>query len=136
MNRRLSASTLLSSLSIVQNSGFFTTHHIRISTPKSDSFLSMRNFSDTTLSNRTEHLVIIGSGWGAYRALRKIDQSKYRITVVSPKDYFVFTPFLTGASVGSIEDRAAIESIRNQQSGGMFFSDNQFSSLPHTGLRH
>ena len=94
---------------------------------KSLSFWNMRSAShSTSSSNGTEHLVIVGSGWGAYRALRQVDQSKYRITVISPKDYFVFTPFLTGASVGSIEDRATIESIRKEQSskGGILLSLN------------
>lgn len=80
---------------------------------------SIRMASKASSTDKRAHVVIIGSGWGAYRALREINQLKYRITVISPKDYFVFTPFLTGASVGSIEDRASIESIRKEQAGGM-----------------
>lgn len=44
--------------------------------------------------------------------LRTLDPRKYQIVVVSPRSYFVFTPLLAGASVGTLEFRTTIEPIR------------------------
>lgn len=60
-----------------------------------------------------ERLVILGSGWGAVSILKeKRLTKKYDVTVISPKNSFVFTPLLAGASVGSVEVRTISEPIR------------------------
>lgn len=59
-----------------------------------------------------ERIVVIGSGWGGYGLLRQLDPRKYQTVVVSPRSYFVFTPLLAGASVGTLEFRTTIEPIR------------------------
>ncbi|GAA6015423.1 hypothetical protein JCM11491_000426 [Sporobolomyces phaffii] len=59
-----------------------------------------------------ERLVILGSGWGGYEVLRKVDKSRYDVTVVSPTSHFAFTPLLAGAAVGTIEYDCAIEPVR------------------------
>lgn len=45
-----------------------------------------------------EHLIVLGTGWGAASFLKNIDTDKYDVTVISPRNYFVFTPMLAGAS--------------------------------------
>ncbi|KAI9598286.1 pyridine nucleotide-disulfide oxidoreductase-domain-containing protein [Syncephalis fuscata] len=57
-------------------------------------------------------LVILGSGWGATSLLKAIDTNKYEVTVVSPTNYFLFTPLLPSATVGTVELRSLIEPIR------------------------
>lgn len=59
-----------------------------------------------------EKLVILGSGWGAVPFLKDIDTDRYDVICISPRNYFLFTPMLAGASVGSVEFRSICEPIR------------------------
>ncbi len=59
-----------------------------------------------------EKIVILGTGWGAASFLKEIDNSKFDVTVISPRNHFLFTPMLAGASVGTVEYRSITESIR------------------------
>jgi hypothetical protein len=56
-----------------------------------------------------ERVVILGTGWGAASYLKAIDTDRYDVTVISPRNYFVFTPMLAGASVGTVEYRSITE---------------------------
>jgi len=60
-------------------------------------------------------LVVLGTGFGASGLLRKIDPSLYTITVVSPRNHFLFTPLLPSTAVGTIEFRSIIEPIRGKR---------------------
>ena len=59
-----------------------------------------------------EKVVVLGSGWGATAFLKNIDTDPYDVTVVSPRNYFLFTPMLAGATVGTVEYRSITEPIR------------------------
>ena len=59
-----------------------------------------------------EKIVVLGTGWGAAAFLKDIDTSKYDVTVISPRNYFLFTPMLAGASVGTVEYRSITEPVR------------------------
>jgi len=59
-----------------------------------------------------ENIVILGTGWGAAAFLKSIDTDKFDVTVISPRNYFVFTPMLAGASVGSVDFKSITEPIR------------------------
>lgn len=61
---------------------------------------------------KRERLVILGSGWGAASLLKDIDSDLYEVTVVSPRNYFLFTPMLAGASVGTVQLRSICEPIQ------------------------
>ena len=58
-------------------------------------------------------VVVLGTGFSAYSFIKKIDKTKYDITVVSPRNHFLFTPLLPSTTVGTIEFRSIIEPIRN-----------------------
>ncbi|EZG69841.1 putative NADH dehydrogenase [Gregarina niphandrodes] len=45
---------------------------------------------------------------------KQIDPSKYKVTVISPRPYFLFTPLLTGTISGSLSMRAIMEPIRSR----------------------
>lgn len=51
-----------------------------------------------------------------YVCARNLDSKKYRITVISPRTYFVFTPLLTDTAVGTLEFRHILESVRRANS--------------------
>jgi NADH dehydrogenase len=95
-------------------------------------------------------LVILGCGWGSVAMLKTINPENYHITVVSPSNYFLFTPLLPSATVGTLEVRSIMEPIRRiiRGVGGHFLKaaaeDVEFSeklvevsqSLPNGEKRH
>lgn len=70
-----------------------------------------RNFG-ASAARREQHLVILGSGWGGYELLRKVDKKRWNVTIVSPNNYFNFTPLLASCAVGTLEFRSAVEPVR------------------------
>lgn len=57
-------------------------------------------------------LVLLGSGWGSVAILKTLNPEDYHVTVVSPVNYFLFTPMLPSATVGTLELRSLVEPIR------------------------
>lgn len=57
-------------------------------------------------------LVILGGGWGSVALLKELDPDQYHVTVISPTNYFLFTPMLPSATVGTLEMRSLVEPIR------------------------
>lgn len=56
-------------------------------------------------------LVVLGSGWGAVSLLKNLEKDKYHITVISENNYFLFTPLLPSATVGTLELRYSINTF-------------------------
>lgn len=59
-----------------------------------------------------ERIVVLGTGWGAASLIKDIDTDLYDVTVISPRNYFLFTPMLAGASVGTVDYRSITQPIR------------------------
>ncbi|KAF8323703.1 NDE1, mitochondrial external NADH dehydrogenase [Clavulina sp. PMI_390] len=78
--------------------------------PRAAVALSRRAYSTT--KRPKEKLVILGSGWGGFNILKRVDKSKYDVTLISPSSYFNMTPLLAGTAVGTLEFRTAIESVQ------------------------
>ena len=57
-------------------------------------------------------LLVIGSGWAAHALVKIVDADLYRLLVVSPRNYFLFTPMLAASSVGTVEYRSITEPMR------------------------
>lgn len=57
-------------------------------------------------------LVILGTGWGSVALLKQLNPGDYHVTVVSPANYFLFTPMLPSATVGTLGLRSLVEPIR------------------------
>ncbi|KAI5805047.1 hypothetical protein EDC01DRAFT_757747 [Geopyxis carbonaria] len=57
-------------------------------------------------------LVVLGCGWGSVALLKNINPDAYHVTVISPTNYFLYTPLLPSATVGTLEVRSLIEPIR------------------------
>eukprot|EP00252_Welwitschia_mirabilis_P013806 TRINITY_DN3042_c0_g2_i2.p1 TRINITY_DN3042_c0_g2~~TRINITY_DN3042_c0_g2_i2.p1 ORF type:complete len:535 (+),score=94.69 TRINITY_DN3042_c0_g2_i2:525-2129(+) len=57
-------------------------------------------------------IVVLGTGWAGTTFLRNLDSSKYDVEVVSPCNYFVFTPLLPSVTCGTVEARSIVEPIR------------------------
>lgn len=57
-------------------------------------------------------LVILGGGWGGVALLKELNPDDYHVTVISPANYFLFTPMLPSATVGTLELKSLVEPIR------------------------
>jgi NADH:ubiquinone reductase (non-electrogenic) len=65
-------------------------------------------------------LVVLGTGFGAFNLIKSLSDD-YRITVVSPRNHFLFTPLLPSTTVGTIEFRSIIEPVRHAREGITFY---------------
>lgn len=74
-----------------------------------DSYDSASKISDM----QKKKLVILGCGWGAVSLLRQLSKDEYDVTVISPTNYFLFTPMLPCAAVGTLDIKTLMESIRS-----------------------
>jgi NADH:ubiquinone reductase (non-electrogenic) len=45
--------------------------------------------------------------------LKKLDTENYNVTVISPRNYFLFTPLLPSCTTGTVEHRSIMEPIRS-----------------------
>ncbi|KAF8908116.1 NDE2, mitochondrial external NADH dehydrogenase [Gymnopilus junonius] len=57
-------------------------------------------------------VVVLGSGWGATSLLKTLDTSDYNVVVISPKNFFLFTPLLPSVAVGTLSSRSIIQPTR------------------------
>ncbi|KAG8842705.1 NADH:ubiquinone oxidoreductase [Tulasnella sp. 330] len=57
-------------------------------------------------------VVILGSGWAATSMLKSLDTEEFNVVLVSPNNYFLFTPLLPSVAVGTLEARSVIQSTR------------------------
>ena len=62
-----------------------------------------------------KHIVVLGIGFAGFRFLKKINFNIYNVTVISPRNHFLFNPLLPSTTVGTIEFRSIIEPIRNNK---------------------
>ena len=60
-----------------------------------------------------QRLLVLGSGFASYSLLKDVDFELYDVTVVSPRNHFLFTPLLPSTTVGTLEFRSVIEPIRS-----------------------
>lgn len=57
-------------------------------------------------------LVILGGGWANVALLSNLKSGVYDISVVSPRNYHLFTPLLPSVAVGTVEPRTITEPMR------------------------
>ncbi len=65
-------------------------------------------------------VIVLGSGFAAITFLKRIDLRYYDVTVVSPRNHFLFTPLLPSTTVGTVEFRSIVEPIRRTRDGDDF----------------
>ncbi|RLN11427.1 external alternative NAD(P)H-ubiquinone oxidoreductase B1, mitochondrial [Panicum miliaceum] len=57
-------------------------------------------------------VLVLGTGWAGTSFLKNLDCSRYEVRVISPRNYFAFTPLLPSVTCGTVEPRSIIEPIR------------------------
>jgi NADH dehydrogenase len=80
--------------------------------PIAEDLIDDDNKGSLSGQDRKPRLVILGSGWGSVALLKGLNPDDYHVTVISPKNYFLFTPMLPSATVGTLELRSLVEPIR------------------------
>ncbi|GAC94532.1 potential mitochondrial NADH dehydrogenase [Pseudozyma hubeiensis SY62] len=58
-------------------------------------------------------IVVLGSGWGSTSLLKNIDTEEYNVVVISPHNYFLFTPLLPSVTVGTLDGRSIVQPTRH-----------------------
>ena len=76
-------------------------------------------------SSQKKRILVLGAGWGAMSFVRAWDPSlndRYELVVVSPRNYFVYTPLLPAMCAGTVEERSIVEPVRSVLGGkGRFY---------------
>ena len=62
--------------------------------------------------NKKKKVVVLGTGWAATSFLKNLKDPSYEVQVISPRNYFAFTPLLPSVTVGTVEARSIVEPIR------------------------
>jgi NADH:ubiquinone reductase (non-electrogenic) len=65
------------------------------------------------LSDRPR-LLVLGCGFGGYSLLSRLRHDRWQTTLLSPRNYFLFTPLLPSAVSGSVEFRSILEPARRR----------------------
>jgi NADH:ubiquinone reductase (non-electrogenic) len=62
---------------------------------------------------KKKKVVVLGTGWAGVSFLKNLKSSSYDVHIVSPRNYFAFTPLLPSVTNGTVEGRSIVEPIRN-----------------------
>lgn len=80
--------------------------------PIASSFIDDEDSEEMVEQKDKPKLVILGTGWGSVSLLKTLNPADYHVTVVSPVNYFLFTPMLPSATVGTLGFRSLVEPVR------------------------
>ena len=85
-----------------------------------------RDVEDAIISSGNQatdkkRIVVVGSGWATATFLKTLRKQQgdgdVSITVVSPRNYFLYTPLLPSTITGLVEERSIVEPMRNLVKG-------------------
>jgi NADH:ubiquinone reductase (non-electrogenic) len=66
------------------------------------------------MSTMRPRLVVLGCGFGGYSLLLRLPKDLYDVTLISPRNYFLFLPLLPSAVTGTVEFRSIVEPVRRR----------------------
>ena len=67
---------------------------------------------DAPKRQKKKRVAVLGSGWAAHALMKVADTDVLDVIVVSPRNYFLFTPMLPSACVGTVEFRSLVETVK------------------------
>lgn len=119
MRSRVTTSTARTSTSTLLAVAYRPAAHTATALPLSGPRFVRALATTTTVDGgkQRKKLVVLGNGWAGYRLILDVDISKYELSVISPRNYFLFTPLLTSTTVGTLEFRGVIEPVRTARPG-------------------
>ena len=62
--------------------------------------MQRRGVASTAVAGKKERIVILGTGWAAFRMVRSLSSNDFDVVVVSPRNHFLFTPLLPSTASG------------------------------------
>lgn len=62
---------------------------------------------------KKKKVLVLGTGWAGTSFLKNLKDPSYEVQVVSPRNYFAFTPLLPSVTCGTVEARSIVEPIRS-----------------------
>ncbi|CAA6656639.1 unnamed protein product [Spirodela intermedia] len=83
-------------------------------------------------------VVVLGTGWAGTSFLKNLDSSMYDVHVVSPRNYFAFTPLLPSVTCGTVDARSIVEPVRNiirKKGGGIKFWEAECFKIDPTNKK-
>src|SRR5215470_10267895 len=69
------------------------------------------------VANDLPRLLVLGCGFGGYSLLSRLPRGRFQTTLLTPRNYFLFTPLLPSALTGSVEFRSILEPARRRLRG-------------------
>ncbi|CAL8462201.1 g1732 [Coccomyxa elongata] len=61
-------------------------------------------------------VVVLGTGWAAIsflRALKPLHSNQYNVQIISPRNYFLYTPLLPASATGTVDTHSIVDPIRS-----------------------
>lgn len=96
------------------------------------SFLLVEYLEEAEAPEEKEKMVVLGSGWAAMSLVSALNLFRYDVTLVSPRNYFLFTPLLADAAVGTVSTDSVVEPVRSFAHGpGFEFVEASAQSIDH-----
>lgn len=80
-----------------------------------------------TATTDMRRLLVLGSGFSSFSLVKRIDLTRFDVTVVSSRNHFLFTPLLPSTTVGTLEFRSVIEPVRTAREGLHFYQADAVS---------
>ncbi|GFY91795.1 NAD(P)H dehydrogenase B2 [Actinidia rufa] len=62
--------------------------------------------------SKKKRVVVLGTGWAGTSFLKNLKNSEYDVQVISPRNYFAFTPLLPSVTCGTVDARSVVEPVR------------------------
>lgn len=98
----------------------------RLSDTASDAFVHFRRLLGSQRKadsgSGLGRVVVLGSGWAAHSLVKVVDMKRVdSLTIISPRNFFFFTPLLSASSVGTVEFRSIVEPLRACQPAADFY---------------
>ncbi|ODV59880.1 NADH-ubiquinone reductase (H(+)-translocating) NDE1 [Ascoidea rubescens DSM 1968] len=70
------------------------------------------NLKQVPHDKNKKNLIILGSGWSSISLLKNLDTTLYNVTIVSPRDFFLFTPLLPSVPTGTLDLNSITEPLQ------------------------
>ncbi|KAH6834148.1 dehydrogenase B2 [Perilla frutescens var. hirtella] len=86
---------------------------VAFSDAKPEDRLNVVNPSEADDKDKKKRVVVLGTGWAGTSFLKNLKNPSYDVQVISPRNFFAFTPLLPSVTVGTVEARSIVEPIRN-----------------------
>ena len=94
------------------NSGIIGGSAIIVAENQQDAHSTAKLTKNSMSRETKKKIVVLGSGWGGISFLKTLDTTLYDVHVISPRNFFVFTPLLPSVTAGTVEARSITEPIR------------------------